>query len=343
MNQAKKTTALLEANVFTAGRSYLQTGGFTELFPPRVVRASGACENIDTLFTASAEGQTNWWTGKENKKLPAYLAQTAQLYLEAFVPQLDKVFCIGPSFRAEPKIDDRHLTEFTMAEIEFAGNFQDLLKHIEGFIKTIAGWMVEHQDEAIKDWGLTADDISRLNLLPDSFPKITYDEAIEILAKHDASINWGDDISTKHEKLLIKLFNNHPLFITHYPDPMWDHGKETEVEKFFNMIPDPEKTGRVQSTDLILPFAGESVGAAARIYDVETLKKRLVNSRMYKRLLKKGGSLDDFHWYINNLENQGSVPHAGCGFGMARIIQWVKGADTITHGVAFPSNKANLI
>lgn len=343
MIQGKMTTALLEAHVFKAGREHLEKEGFIQLFPPRLVRASGACENIDTLFTVSADGKERWWQDSDDNNLPAYLAQTGQLYLEAFVPMLKKVYCLGPSFRAETQIDQRHLTEFTMTEIEFAGGFEELLEQIENYLKAIAKYLIKNEKEAINSWGLTTADLQRFKSLPLVLPRTTYDQAIEILKNYDSEITWGDDITSQHEKILVKHFGDQPLFITRYPDPMWDHGKEIEVEKFFNMIPDPENPGRVLSTDLILPFAGEAVGAAARIYDLKTLKQRLTNSRMFKRLTAKGGTLNDFAWYIENLENSGSLPHAGCGFGMSRILQWVRASDNITECVTFPSNRGNLI
>lgn len=324
--------AKIEALAFKAGRDYLENRGYTEIFPPRLVRASGACENIDTLFEVSGQGDRRWWRDhKTNGDLPAYLAQTSQLYLEALVPQLNKVYCVGPSFRAEPAVDGRHLSEFTMVEIEFAGGFNELLAEIEGFVSAL--------HEAVRQ----TTGAPHLAELPHPFARLTYDEAIAALQNLGEAIRWGDDISSAREQLLVAETGRAPLFITHFPDPMWSHNQEIEVEKFFNMLPDPERPGRVQSTDLILPTAGESVGAAARVHQPEVMKSRLVNSRMFKRLLSKGGGLEDFRWYFEKLEEQGSVPHAGCGFGMARILQWLNGSSRITDAVAFPSHRASLI
>lgn len=325
-------TAQIEALAFKAGRAYLENKGYTEIFPPRIVRASGACENIDTLFEVSGQGDRLWWRdSKTNGHLPAYLAQTSQLYLEALVPQLNKVYCVGPSFRAEPAVDGRHLSEFTMVEIEFAGGFEELLAEIEGFVSAL--------HEAVAQ----TTGAPHLAPLRHPFARLTYDGAIEALQNLGEAIKWGDDISSAREQRLVREAGDGPLFITHFPDPMWNHGQEIEVEKFFNMLPDPARPGRVQSTDLILPSSGESVGAAARVHLPEVMKSRLVNSRMFKRLLAKGGGLEDFRWYFEKLEEQGSMPHAGCGFGMARILQWLNGASRITDAVAFPSHRASLI
>lgn len=338
MNQ---TIASLEAQVFRTARDYLEKNGFIELFPPRLVRATGACENINTLFEVSVDGIYEWFGTKQ--KCRAYLAQTGQLYLEAWVPKLNKVYCTGPSFRAEPKVDHRHLTEFMMVEIEFAGNFQELLEYIESFVYYIANKIVMLSSQEHKKLGLSKETIARLTTCPRKFPRITYDEAIKRLKDLGTDIEWGDDISPTLEKALLQTVGNQPLFITHYPDPMWDHGKQIEVEKFFNMLPDPERPGRVQSADLILPFGGEAVGSAARVHDLDVLIDRLKNSRMFQRLVKRGGSLDDFSWYTNKVKENGSIPHAGCGFGMARIIQWIKGVENIFDAVSFPSSKAMII
>ncbi|MBT3690088.1 hypothetical protein HOE31_01035 [bacterium] len=322
------------SEIIKAGRNSLEKRGFTEVIVPRIVRATGACENVNTLFEVSVDKDHEWFGSK------AYLAQTGQLYLEALVPELKKVYCTGPSFRAEGTVDDRHLTEFMMMEIEFAGGFDQLLEEIEAFITGIAKQLLEVSKT--KDIGLSKETLERLERCPDVFPKVTYDEAIDLLKEKGESIEWGDDISSAREKLLIEHFDNQPVFITRYPDPMVDHGKEIEVEKFFNMLPDPSNPGRVLSSDLILPFGGESVGSAARVHIADEMVARLKNSKMFKRLLKMGGSIDDFSWYIDQLK-KGSVPHSGCGFGMARIIQWIMGTSDIKEAVTFPSNKANII
>lgn len=333
----KIKTARLESRVFRTGRDYLEREGFIELFPPRVVRASGACENVNTLFQVMGNGDPLWFLNPKAEKVKAYLAQTDQLYLEAFVPYLDKVYCVGPSFRAEPGNDNRHLTEFTLIEIEFAGDFDQLLNYIERFVYSIthdlAGVSATERDAL----GLTSSDIERMARVQPVFPKLAYDEAIEKLG-----LSWGDDIGSADEQRLVEMHGGHPILITHYPDPQWDHGKEIEVEKFFNMIPDPKHPGRVLSADLIVPIAGEAVGSAARISDAETLVQRLVNSKMFKRLEELGGGLDDFAWYIERVKEK-TVPHAGCGFGMSRLLHWIKGTDDIKKAVTFPSNQHHII
>lgn len=331
----KIAVAKLESQVIKSMRNWLERAGFFEIFPPKIVRASGACENIDTLFEVGVDGNLYWFKSKRPHR--AYLSQTAQLYLEAFVPYLGKVYSVGPSFRAEPGNDNRHLTEFTMVEIEFAGKFWKLLRYIERVICAVIKDILRLPENIKREMGINAEDIKRLKRVKPVFPKITYEKAIEIL-----NLPFGSDIKWKDEKRLLEKFGNHPLFITHYPNPLYDHGKEIEVEKFFNMIPDPKNPKYVLSADLILPFGGEAVGAAQRVHKFEELKWRLENSRMFKRLVKKGGGLDDFEWYLERVKEK-SVPHSGCGFGVARILKFIKGKEDIKKVVAFPSNQENII
>lgn len=332
----KTQVALLEGFVLKSAENFFHAQGFTPLFPPKIVRASGACENVNTLFEVSVD-QNNRWFDRA-----AYLSQTGQLYLEAFVPALKKVYCVGPSFRAEPKVDSRHLTEFTMLEIEFAGGFEDLLVYIESMIYHLAQ-KVTQEPEASQKFGLAPEHLARLKNCPAKFVRFTYDGAIKKLQDLGENIQWGDDISSAREKLLLASIGNQPIFITHYPDPMYPEHKDIEVEKFFNMLPSSDNPGRVLSADCILPFAGESVGAAARVHILDELIRRLKNSKMYKRLEQKGGDISDFEWYIGQVKSNGAVPHAGCGFGMSRIMQFISGQTDITAAVTFPANKATII
>jgi asparaginyl-tRNA synthetase len=331
----KIATAKLERQVIKSMRNCLEEEGFIEIFPPKIVRASGSCENVDTLFEVGVEGNFCWFhSGTPHR---AYLSQTAQLYLEAFVPYLKKVYSVGPSFRAEPGNDNRHLIEFVMLEIEFAGNFKELLKHIEKVIYRMVKDILNLPAKIKKELGFGKKEVERLEKMKPIFPKITYDKAIKIL-----KLPFGSDISWKNEQKLMAKFDGHPIFITHYPNPLWNHKKEIEVEKFFNMIPDPENPSRVLSADLILPFGGEAIGAAQRVHKFGELKWRLENSRMFKRLENKGGGMEDFSWYLEKVREK-SVPHAGCGFGMARILKFLKGEEDIKKVIAFPSNQENII
>ncbi len=334
---APRTVPVLESDVVRFAREHLARQGYTEIFVPRMVRATGACENVDTLFEVSVGGDDSWFNVPH-----VYLAQTGQLYLEAWVPSLGRAYCVGPSFRAEEAVDSRHLSEFTMVEIELVTDFQGLLGAIEGIFGAVREGVLGRKD-AKERYGLSPQALKMLEHCAPPFPKMTYDEAIEALQKLGKDISWGDDIDSANEALLVTQVSDKPLFITHYPNPLWDHGKSIEVEKFFNMQPDPAKPHLVQSADLILPYAGEAVGSAARIYDAKTLIERLTGSRMFKRLQEKGGSLDDFGWYVNQMQTRGSVPHAGCGIGVSRVLKWLRQEDDIRRSVTFPINRANII
>jgi len=331
----KVATAKLEGQVIKSMRNCLEKEDFFEIFPPKIVRASGSCENIDTLFEVGVGGNFHWFESSKPHK--AYLSQTAQLYLESLVPYLKKVYSVGPSFRAEAGSDNRHLTEFTMLEIEFAGDFKKLLEYIEKIIYGVIRDILNLSSKMKKKLNLGKENIERLKKVKPVFPKITYEKAVEIL-----SLPFGTDISWKNEQKLIEKFEGQPLFITHYPNPLYNHGKEIEVEKFFNMIPDPKNPARVLSADLILPFGGEAIGSAQRVHSFGELKWRLENCRMFKRLKSKGGGIEDFSWYLEKVKRK-SVPHAGCGFGIARILKFIRGEEDIKKVITFPSNQENII
>jgi asparaginyl-tRNA synthetase len=327
----------LVSQVLKSSRNYLEERGYAEVTVPRIVRASGACENINTLFEVSVDGNLTWFNQKRG-----YLTQTGQLYLEALVPFLGRVYCSGSSFRAEPKADHRHLTEFQLLEIEFSGDFDQLLEEIQGIVHAIASDLVKN-NEAEDEFDLKERDLRRLENSLQDFPQITYDQTIELLNDLGEEIFWGEDITSQMEQKITGYFGELPVFITRFPDPCWDFGKEIEVEKFFNMLPDPENPGRVLSCDLIMPHGGEAVGAAARVDQAEILAQRLSHSRMFKRLMDKGGGWDDFQWYLDKVTENGCVPHVGGGFGLARVIQFIKGSADIRECVSFVSNKETLI
>ncbi len=225
----------IEAAALRAARHYFEDNGFTEVTVPHITKVTGACENIDTLFEVDYFGESG------------YLVQTGQLYLEALIPKLGKVFCIGPSFRAEPDIDERHLTEFSLIEIEFPGDFEQLLVHIENIVHGMI-----HAAAELKELEQLGVDAERLKAVRKPFVRITYTNAIKKLQGSGFAIEWGDDLKSIHEKTLA---GDQPLFITQYP----------EAIKFFNMR--RAEDGIVKSCDLILPFAGESTGAAESVYD----------------------------------------------------------------------------
>ncbi|MBS7621655.1 asparagine--tRNA ligase [Candidatus Bathyarchaeota archaeon] len=309
------TVVKIEASLLKGARRYFEEHGFVEVVVPHLTRATGACENIATMFEVDYFGRRH------------YLSQTAQLYLEVLTPFLGKVWCIGPSFRAEPSVDERHLTEFTLIELEFAGDFRQLLEHIEGVICSMIGCVLAERKKELELLGV---DVDRLKRVRKPFEKITYTEAIGLLA--DYGVKWGDDLKSIHEKTLVQMVGNKPLFVTHFPKAI----------KFFNMRENDENPNIVNSADLLLPVSGEAVGAAEREYRYEKLYQRLVNSTMFKQLIEKGGSIEDFDWYLDFYKEH-RVLHSGCGIGLNRVTQYVLEVDDIRATTAFPLNRESIL
>jgi len=305
----------IESSLLKGARKYFEEQGFIEVAVPHVTRATGACENVATMFELDYFGQKG------------YLSQTAQLYLEVLTPFLEKVWCIGPSFRAEPSVDERHLTEFTLVELEFAGCFEELLEHIEGLICFMVSSLHKEREEELQ---LLSVDIERLRKLRRPFEKVTYTEAVDLLAED--GVKWGDDLRSRHEKKLVEMNRDKPLFITHFP----------EAIKFFNMKENEENPRIVNSADLLLPLSGEAVGAAEREYRYEKLYQRLADSTMFAQLVEKGGSIDDFRWYLEFYKEHG-ILHSGCGIGLNRVTQFALGTDDIRATTAFPLNKESIL
>jgi asparaginyl-tRNA synthetase len=247
--------------------------------------------------------------------------------LEVLTPFLGKVWCISPSFRAEPAVDERHLTEFTLVELEFAGNFEELLGHIEGTISSMINCVLGERGE---DLHLLSVDVDKLKRVQKPFQRITYTEAVGLLA--DCGVTWGDDLKSHHEKVLVQMKGNQPLFVTHYPKRI----------KFFNMRENDQNPAVVNSADLLLPMSGEAVGAAEREQRYEKLYQRLIDSPMYKQLVAKGGGIDDFGWYLDFYKEHKAL-HSGCGIGLNRVTQFVLESDDIRATTAFPMNRESML
>lgn len=315
------SVALIEGKLAEGAIEYFMKNGFVNILTPHITKATGSCENINTLFEVDYFGRKS------------YLVQTGQLYLEAFIPHFKKVYCLGPSFRAEPRADSRHLTEFPLLEIEFetneAGGLYELMAHIEG---TICNMISKVLKESEKELAFLGADIKRLREMKAPFKKVTYRQALEILNNYGYGLKFGDDLKHEHEQKIIEHFGHKPVFISHYPRQI----------KFFNMRTNAEDPAVVNSTDLILPYSGEAVGAAEREHDYERLMKRLHESDMLKMLIAKGGGIEDFKWYLELVKKR-PVPHAGCGIGLNRVTQFVLGGSDIRASTAFPMNIENLM
>lgn len=307
--------AKVESSLISGARKYFYENKFIEITIPHITKATGACENIATMFEIDFFGERR------------YLAQTGQLYLEVLTPFLDRVWTMGPSFRAEPEVDDRHLVEFTLIELEHKGGFEELLAHIEGVITSMVNECINNASAELDLLGV---EIERLKRYSPPFKRISYTEAIEILS--DFGLAWGDDLKSSHEKYLVSLLGNKPLFITHYPKKI----------KFFNMKENEKNPDIVNSADLILPYSGEAVGAAEREYEYERLRERLVESSMLKMLEERGGSIEDFDWYLNFYKEYNGCEHSGCGIGLNRVTQSVLGSSDIRSSTIWPMNRESV-
>ncbi|MEB3197719.1 MAG: amino acid--tRNA ligase-related protein [Candidatus Sericytochromatia bacterium] len=304
------------AAMFRGARRYVESQGFIGVHNvPEIVGVTGACENVDTLFKVDYFGK------------PAYLAQSDQLYLELITPVLGKVYAEIQSFRMEPEADDRHLCQFALFEIEHLGNLDELIGHLTGIVQAAVGEVLATCEQELRSH--FGRDTAALRAL--AFQRITYTEAVEALQADFPGLAWGDDLKANHERRLTEIYG--PCFLTHYPLPI----------KFFNMKQNAEDPRVVNSTDMLLPFSGESAGAAEREHDHATIERRLKTSAMYERLIALGGKDEDFAWYLDAHKDREIPLHSGAGVGMARVAQFILGVSDIREAVPFLINRDNLL
>jgi asparaginyl-tRNA synthetase len=301
--------------MFRGARTYVEALGFIGVHNmPEIVGVTGACENIDTLFKVDYFDK------------PAYLAQSDQLYLELITPYLKRVYAEIQSFRMEPEADDRHLCQFALFEIEHLGNLDDLIGHLTGIVRSIGETVARDCAAELALFGRKPEQLTNIN-----FTRMSYSQAVEILQADFPTLAWGDDLKANHERLLTEKFG--PVFLTHYPLPI----------KFFNMKQNDHDPRVVNSTDMLLPFAGESAGAAEREHDHDRIAERLRSSSMYQRLIELGGKDEDFAWYLDAHKDKEIPLHAGAGIGMARVAQSLLGLADIRDAVPFLLNSEVLL
>lgn len=324
--ERKRSIALIESALRRGAENYFRYNGFVNVLPPHIVPITGACENVDTLFDVDYFGQN------------AYLTQTGQTALEMFVAQLGRVCCEIKSFRKEPNADTRHLTEFPLLELEFTykeheNGFEELLRHIEGTIKSMMHHTLATARSALETLGANIEEHHRIIDTP--FARIEYAAAITLLGK-----NWGDDLNHDDEQLIVAHHNSLPTFVMKYPEEI----------KFFNMkrdrtytnIQNGKNQNRVLSCDLLLPYSGEAVGAAVREENHTILVKKLVESPMFAMLRERGKTLADFNEYLDEVRDH-TVPHAGCGIGLYRVMQSVVQTDDIRLASTYLMNAASRL
>jgi asparaginyl-tRNA synthetase len=282
--------------VFGALRKFYESRGFFEFQSP--IFTTLGCEGGSTLFEV-----------KYGEKKGVYLAQSWQLYAEAMIYGLERIFTISPSFRAEKSRTIRHLSEYWHHEMEAAWMpFEELLSFEEDLIVFMAKYVLEHCEAELTVLGA---DTKRLRDIKKPFLRMTYFEAIRKLGKKQ-----GDDITDKEERDLVEQLGGIPVFLTHFQRDM----------KAFYMRPDPKQPKTVLAADLLLPGVGETIGGSERIADEKTLLESL---KLFK-LPKK-----DYHWYLE-LTKYGPVPHSGFGMGIERLLMFLTGAPHIFVTIPFP-------
>lgn len=302
----------IRSTVIDAIREWLDQNGFINMDTPILTPA--ACEGTTTLF------ETPYFD-----EGVAYLAQSGQLYNEANIYAFGKVYCFGPTFRAEKSKTRRHLTEFWMVEPEAAFcDLDQLMEFEEQFVTYIVQRVLKERSAELKS---LERDTSVLEKIAPPFPRISYDKALEMLAqirdeeqdpeqKELLKIEWGMDFGAPHETALTARFDK-PVFVYGYP---------TQVKAFY-MEPWPGRPEVCKSVDLLAPEGyGEIIGGSERISSYELLLQRLHEHSLPE---------EAFKWYLD-LRRFGSVPHSGFGMGVERTVSWLCGISHIRETIPFP-------
>ncbi|HEY0072183.1 MAG TPA: asparagine--tRNA ligase [Chloroflexia bacterium] len=286
--------ARVKAAMLRAAQDTLDREGFTQVVPSLLTSTCGACGDPGTLVPVDMGGRQ------------AYLRQTSQLHLEPLMRELGRVYSISRSFRAERRIDDRHLAEFTLVEGEAAGwNLDRTMALMERLV-------VAMLQQACTSAGqhLTALGAPRPAQTKAQFARMTYDEAIIALQKRGHFAEWGEDLTSRHETALTDIVGG-PLFVTHYP----------LGTRFFTMKVRRDDPRVVECCDLLVPGVGEVMGASETEHDPDILQSRLESSASVRQWLDLGGSTQDFDWYLD-MHRQQSLQQAGFGLGFERLVRY---------------------
>ncbi|HXW61251.1 MAG TPA: asparagine--tRNA ligase [Candidatus Acidoferrales bacterium] len=291
----------IRAEAIHAARNFMDSQGYTLTDAP--VFTPAACEGTTTLF------EVNYIDDQK-----AYLTQSGQLYVEATAAALGKVYTFGPTFRAEKSKTRRHLTEFWMLEPEAAyAHLEDVVELGERLVSAMVQGVVERRARELETLGRAVDKLAKI--VP-PFPRLSYDEAVEILRKAGNPTKWGDDFGGDEETLISRGFER-PVIIHRFPAAM----------KAFYMATDPNQPDRALSFDMIAPEGGgEIIGGGERQSNYDTLVRRIREQHLPE---------EAFQWYLD-LRRYGSVPHAGFGLGLERTVAWICGTEHIREVIPFP-------
>jgi len=287
--------------VCRACRDFFHDRGFVLIDTP--ILTPTACEGTTSLF------ETNYLDrGK------AYLSQSGQLYLEAAAMALGRVYCFGPTFRAEKSKTRRHLTEFWMVEAEAAFyTLNDIMELAEALVRTVVLRVLAHQEPQLR---LLERHIAPLEEVAGPFPRLSYAQALEHLRQHGKDLAWGEDLGGDEETVISQLFPR-PVLVHRYP----------QEAKAFYMEPDPEDPRLALCVDMLAPEGyGEIVGGSQRLADLDALLARIREHHLPQEPLE---------WYLD-LRRYGSVPHSGFGMGIERLVAWICGLHHVRETIPFP-------
>jgi asparaginyl-tRNA synthetase len=301
--RSSRQTAILRIRdeIIRACRDYLHGEGFTLVDAP--IFTPSACEGTTTLF------ETQYFD--EGK---AYLTQSGQLYNEAACMALGKVYCFGPTFRAEKSKTRRHLTEFWMIEPEVAyAELDDIMVLAENFISFIVRRVLENRQTELK---MLERDISALEKIVPPFPRISYDDASKLLVEKGLPFEYGNDLGGTDETVLSEAFDR-PVMVHRYPAAV----------KAFYMQPDPQNPKLALCVDILAPEGyGEIIGGSQRIHEYDLLLQRIKEHDL---------PVEAFEWYLD-LRKYGAVPHSGFGMGIERMVAWICKLEHVRETIPFP-------
>ena len=300
--RSKRQVAILRIRheVIKAIRDFFDGRGFT-LFDAPIFTPS-ACEGTSTLF------ETKYFDNK------AFLSQSGQLYGEAGAAALGKVYCFGPTFRAEKSKTRRHLIEFWMVEPEVAFNdLYDNMELAEQFVEYVVQRAIANRPEEFK---ILERNVDLLKNIKAPFPRLHYKEAAEMILKENPEFKVGDDFGGTDETIVSSKFDK-PLFVHHYPAAV----------KAFYMKEDPDEKGSSMSCDLLATEGfGEIIGGGQREDNIEIL---------LAKIKEHGLRQEDFEWFLD-LRRYGTFPHAGFGLGVERTVGWICGLPHVRETIPFP-------
>jgi asparaginyl-tRNA synthetase len=300
--RSQKQHAILQirTELIKAIRDFFDDRGFRLMDTP--ILTPSACEGTTTLF------ETDYFDQK------AFLSQSGQLYNEATAMAFGKVYCFGPTFRAEKSKTRKHLIEFWMVEPEVAfATLEDITGLGEDLIVYIMQRILEQNKKELE---VLERDTKPLERIKKPFPGLTYDEAQKMLKKKGSKMEWGDDFGALEETLISEIFDL-PVSITHFPAKI----------KAFYMQPDEKRPELALGVDMLASEGyGEIIGGGQRIHDLDLLEKKIKEFKLPRK---------DYEWYLD-LRKYGSVPHSGFGLGIERMLAWICKIKHIRETIPFP-------